>query len=104
MKSGQGEVYTDFDLQIVRNPDEEFDFDSDKLKNLKRKDLMSRLYVTPPDPPEVLVKAKELKGLVVKDFYNSVSFNKYIYAKINGGGPVYVFKNNNGDILLRKAK
>jgi len=39
MKSRQGEVYTDFDLQIVRNPDEGFDFDSDKLKNLKRESL-----------------------------------------------------------------
>ncbi|MBD3414911.1 MAG: hypothetical protein GF421_10830 [Candidatus Aminicenantes bacterium] len=118
MKSGRGEVYTDFDLQIVRNPDEEFDFDSRKLKNLQKDDLRNRFYVvTPPTPPKAVdVKAdvsKELKesiALRARDamYINAdaldISFNKYIYAKINGGGPVYVFNNNNGDILLRKAK
>ncbi len=115
MKSGEGEVYTDFDLQIVRNPDEGFDFDSDKLKNLKRESLRSFYYLNPPEVPNapVLVSGESLEGLAVsfkgvRDFargeYFDISFSRYIYAKINGGGPVYVFSNNEGDILLRKAK
>ncbi|MBU4203199.1 MAG: sigma-70 family RNA polymerase sigma factor [Acidobacteria bacterium] len=35
---------------------------------------------------------------------NVISFDKSIYAKVNGGGPVYQFKNYNGDIMIRKAK
>lgn len=120
MKSYRGEVYTDFDLQIVKNPDEGFDFDSDKLKNLQKENLRTWFYVTPPNPPDppkaVDVKAdvssKDLKESIAirarkGNVYTralDISFNKYIYAKINGGGPVYVFNNNNGDILLRKAK
>jgi len=113
MKSGKGEVYTDFDLQIVRNPDEGFDFDSDKLKNLRRENLRNFYYLTPPNPPEVPV-AEELSGklaVAIRDArgiargeYYDIFFNRYIYARINGGGPVYVFSNNEGDILLRKAK
>jgi len=127
MKSHRGEVYTDFDLQIVRNPDEGFDFDSDKLKNLKG-EARGLFYVTPPippTPPEVVVdkkdveeeiseelkekivaRARDARSVVMGDFGGSyeLAFNKYIYARINGGGPVYVFNNNNGDILLRKAK
>jgi len=114
MKSGRGEVYTDFDLQIVRNPDEGFDFDSDKLKNLER-EARGLFYLTPPDAPDVpevvisRIKAGiaerkvELRDFEVGGVYG-FSLSKYIYAKINGGGPVYVFNNNNGDILLRKAK
>jgi hypothetical protein len=117
MKSYRGEVYTDFDLQIVRNPDEGFEFDSDKLKSLKG-EARRQFYVTPPTPPnppevpEVVISRirsgiaeRELKArdLEVEGVYD-ISFNRYIYAKINGGGPVYVFNNNNGDILLRKAK
>jgi hypothetical protein len=122
MKSGEGEVYTDFDLQIVRNPDEGFDFDSDKLKNLKRENLRSFYYVTPSNPPdapavinaraaerlskELYSRVREGGNVVLGDAggYFDISFNRYIYARINGGGPVYVFSNNQGDILLRKAK
>jgi len=115
MKSRQGEVYTDFDLQIVRNPDEGFDFDSDKLKNLKRENLRSFYYRTPPNPPEVpvVIPEKSIGDLKVsireaRDFvrgeYFDIAFNRYIYARINGGGPVYVFSSNEGDILLRKAR
>jgi hypothetical protein len=123
MKSYRGEVYTDFDLQIVQNPDEGFDFNSDKLKNLQKENLRTWFYVTPPtppNPPEVVVDKKDADELKEKiaaraihsgnvitgdlgDYYD-LSFNRYIYAKINGGGPVYVFNNNEGDILLRKAK
>ena len=115
MKSGQGEVYTDFDLQIVRNPDEGFDFDSDKLKNLKRESLRSFYYLSPPKVPDAPVAvsgeyigklAVAIRGArdVARGDYYDISFNRYIYARINGGGPVYVFSNNEGDILLRKAK
>jgi hypothetical protein len=114
MKSGRGEVYTDFDLQIVRNPDEGFDFDSDKLKNLER-EARGLCYLTPPDAPDVpevvisrIKSGIAERGLELRDFevggVYGFSFSKYIYAKINGGGPVYVFNNNNGDILLRRAK
>ncbi|MGM0467017.1 MAG: DUF4097 family beta strand repeat-containing protein, partial [Acidobacteriota bacterium] len=123
MKSYRGEVYTDFDLQIVKNPGEGFDFDSDKLKNLKRENLRRWFYVTPPNPPDppetvdvviseklkeeikerIAVRAKDVRNVSTGDVYE-FSFNRYIYARINGGGPVYVFNNNGGDILLRKAK
>jgi len=33
-----------------------------------------------------------------------ISFDKYIYGNINGGGPEYAFKNFNGDIYIRKGK
>ena len=33
-----------------------------------------------------------------------ISFEKYIYGSINGGGPEYTFKNFNGDIYMRKGK
>jgi DUF4097 and DUF4098 domain-containing protein YvlB len=33
-----------------------------------------------------------------------ISFEKYIYGTINGGGPEYIFKNFNGDIYIRKGK
>ncbi len=115
IKSGQGEVYTDFDLQIVRNPDEGFDFDSDKLKNLKRENLRNFYYLNPPEVPAVpvvvsgesienlAVSIRDARGIARGEYYD-ISFNRYIYARINGGGPVYVFSNNEGDILLRKAK
>jgi DUF4097 and DUF4098 domain-containing protein YvlB len=33
-----------------------------------------------------------------------ISFEKYIYGAINGGGPEFTFKNFNGDIYIRKGK
>jgi DUF4097 and DUF4098 domain-containing protein YvlB len=33
-----------------------------------------------------------------------ISFEKYIYGAINGGGPEFTFKNFNGDIYIRKKK
>ncbi|MFC2164344.1 DUF4097 domain-containing protein [Acidobacteriota bacterium] len=33
-----------------------------------------------------------------------ISFDKYIFGAINGGGPEYAFKNFNGDIYIRKGK
>ncbi len=34
----------------------------------------------------------------------TISFDRYIFGAINGGGPEYAFKNFNGDIYIRKGK
>ncbi len=88
-------------------------------KNIQRENLRAQFYFVPQTPPEnvdvmvseklkerIAVRAKDARNGVIEDIggYYNFSFNRYIYAEINGGGPVYVFNNNNGDILLRKAK
>jgi hypothetical protein len=66
MNSKMGEVYTDFDVDLVKNE------------------------------PEIK-QSSENSGF-------KVVVNKYLTAKLNGGGPEYNFKNFNGNIIIRKKK
>lgn len=68
MKSQQGDVYSDFDI------------------NLK------------PAPQKAEEVSKSGKGKY------RISFEKYVYGAINGGGPEYVFNTFNGDVYIRKGK
>jgi DUF4097 and DUF4098 domain-containing protein YvlB len=68
MKSDQGEIYSDFQLQ------------------------------TKPAPANVEKEEKKEKGKYM------VSFDKSVYAALNGGGQKVVFKTFNGDIYIRKKK
>ncbi len=68
MKSQQGDVYSDFDI------------------NLK------------PAPQKAEEVEKSGKGKY------RISFEKYVYGAINGGGPEYVFNTFNGDVYIRKGK
>lgn len=68
MKSEQGEIYSDFELQ------------------------------TKSAPVKVEKEEKKEKGKYM------VSFEKSVYATLNGGGEEVVFKTFNGDIYIRKKK
>jgi len=66
MNTRMGEIYTDFDVDIVKTDPE-----------VKRNNDLN---------------------------YYRVEVNKYLTAKINGGGPELNFKNFNGNIIIRKKK
>ena len=68
MKSDQGEIYSDFQLQ------------------------------TKPAPAKMEKEEKKEKGKYM------VSFEKSVFAALNGGGEEVVFKTFNGDIYIRKKK
>lgn len=106
MKSDRGDVYTDFDFQIVRDPKEGFEFKNKRGGRI----ILSEDIPTPPEPPIIVSRSGGTTDLALAlekgktSEVKAISFDKAIYAKVNGGGPVYQFKNINGDIMIRKAK
>lgn len=64
MKTEQGEVYSDFDVSLV------------KSGPVQKKDVKSGTY--------------------------KVTIDEWVKGDINGGGPEFMMKNYNGDILIRK--
>ncbi len=51
------------------------------------------------------MELKKTEPLVEKDEgnnYKKYSIDKWVYGKINGGGPEFLFKNMNGNIYIRK--
>lgn len=74
--------------------------------------------VTLPDNTKATAKVRSDRGEIYTDFEMDmeqskkdvrksngeyeVSINSWVYGKINGGGPEYLFKNMNGNILIRK--
>lgn len=110
MKSDRGDVYSDFEFQIVKDPKDGFEF-KDKEKPTRRAsgiatDVTVRLRDIERTVAET-VKAGTGRAIIVGDNTKGVyqiAFGNFIYAKINGGGPVYQFKNYTGDIMIRKSK
>lgn len=51
-----------------------------------------------PAPQKDVEKARKEEGKY------KISFGRYIYGKINGGGPEFQFNNYSGDIFIRRAK
>ncbi|MCJ7681791.1 MAG: DUF4097 family beta strand repeat-containing protein [Candidatus Aminicenantes bacterium] len=120
LKSDRGNVYTDFDLQVVKDPKDGFEFtkkrgDDDNIGLI----IAGETVPDAPTPPTVVVSprgvgrdiargvSRDVARALARDLgsrANVISFDKSIYAKVNGGGPVYQFKNYNGDIMIRKAK
>ncbi len=106
MKSDRGDVYTDFDFQIVRDPKEGFEFKNKRGGRI----ILSEDIPTPPEPPIIVSRSGGTTDLTLTlekgktSEVKAISFDKAIYAKVNGGGPVYQFKNINRDIMIRKAK
>lgn len=66
LKSDNGDVFTDFDLSMEKDP-------------------------------KAAQKENEGKG-------QKIYLDKWMYGKINGGGPEMLFKNFNGNIYIRKSK
>jgi DUF4097 and DUF4098 domain-containing protein YvlB len=89
LRSDQGDVYTDFDLQQVRqdaanpnpnqNPNPNVDIDRNRLRRdivRQRADLQRR----------------------------RVEIDNAIYGSINGGGPDFEMRTFNGNVYVRKGK
>jgi DUF4097 and DUF4098 domain-containing protein YvlB len=77
MNSQQGDIYSDFDVQIKAQPPQAQEEDQDQDMDEGRGDRRERARYR-------------------------ISFDKTIYGAINGGGPVFTFKTFNGDIYIRK--
>jgi hypothetical protein len=118
LKSDRGSVYTDFDLQIVKDPKDGFEFTKKREDNDVLGIIISDSSAEVPSPPRIPTPVVSPRAVTDRaervlaralargqgSRANVISFDKSIYAKVNGGGPVYQFKNYNGDIMIRKAK
>jgi DUF4097 and DUF4098 domain-containing protein YvlB len=85
------------------NGDVDVTFPASIKANVKMKsdrgDIYSDFEVSiTPSPAKVIEDEKKEEGKY------RISFGKYIYGTINGGGPEFQFNNFNGDIYIRKAK
>jgi len=69
-----------------------------KMKS-ERGDVYSDFDIQIAQAPQKVEEDERAEGGGYK-----ISFEKYIYGNINGGGPEYTFKNFNGDIYIRKGK
>lgn len=115
LKSDRGNVYTDFDLQIVKDPKDGFEFtkgrDSGNLGVVIAGSTVPDVRAVPVPSVSVRGTGRDVSREVARALarenstgVNMISFDRAIYAKVNGGGPVYQFKNYNGDIMIRKTK
>jgi len=80
LKSDNGEIYTDFDMAMEKGnqfatPDKANSLVPSRLRNAESPATGTRIYV-----------------------------DKWLYGKLNGGGPDILFKNFNGNIYIRKGK
>ncbi len=82
--------------------------------------LNGKIEVTLPADTKANLKMKNTRGEILTDFeveindkpkierksntkgVYKVSINEWMYGKINGGGPEYMFSNFNGDIIIKK--
>jgi len=78
MSSEQGDIYSDFDVQIKAQPPQAQEEDQEQ------------------DVDE------EERGERRERARYRIRFDKTIYGAINGGGPAFTFKTFNGDIYIRK--
>jgi len=67
--------------------------------NSERGDVYSDFDIRIDQSPQKIEEDERKEGGKFR-----ISFEKYIYGAINGGGPEYTFKNFNGDIYIRKGK
>ena len=112
LKSDRGNIYTDFDLQLVKDPKDGFEFTKDRDDNDALGIVISGAELPDlPTPATPVLSTRAITRDTVRARTreqvagaNIISFEKAIYAKVNGGGPVYQFKNYNGDIMIRKVK
>lgn len=83
------------------NGDIDVTFPQDLKANVKMKsdrgDIYSDFEVSIEQAPQKAQEDPEEKSGKYQ-----ISFGKFIYGKIGGGGPEFVFNNYNGDILIRK--
>ena len=77
MSSEQGDIYSDFDVQIKSQPPQAQEEDQEQDEDEGRGDRRERARYR-------------------------IRFDKTIYGAINGGGPMFTFKTFNGDIYIRK--
>ena len=82
LRSDQGDVYTDFDLQLRQdssdpNPNVSIDLDRPRGDNARQR---------------------------VDDARRRVEVDKAIYGSINGGGPDFEMRTFNGNVYVRKGK
>jgi DUF4097 and DUF4098 domain-containing protein YvlB len=85
------------------NGDIDVTFPADIKANVKMKsergDIYSDYEIKITAAPTSPVEDKRKEGGKY-----TISFGKYIYGTINGGGPEFQFNNFNGNIFIRKAK
>lgn len=85
------------------NGDVDVTFPASIKANVKMKsdrgDIYSDFEVSITPSPAKVVEDEKKEGGKYR-----ISFGKYIYGTINGGGPEFQFNNFNGDIYIRKAK
>jgi len=97
MKTRDGDVYSDFDIQIVPKPKEE-------------KAETSILAVPVPEAATKEMIAASRLAVRLRDAPRGMTIagvnidSPAIYGKINGGGPQFQFNTFQGDVLIRKAK
>jgi putative adhesin len=109
LRSDQGEVYTDFDVQIQQqrptpNPP--------KVGTAPPAPPAPPLPPLPPLPPGASADdlrereraARELARQVRGNRGNRIEIDTAIYGTINGGGPEFELRTFNGNIYLRKGK
>jgi hypothetical protein len=89
LRSDQGDVYTDFDLQLRQdssdpNPNVSIDLDRPRGDNARQRvdDARQR----------------------VDNARRRVEVDKAIYGSINGGGPDFEMRTFNGNVYVRKGK
>ncbi|MFC2156737.1 DUF4097 family beta strand repeat-containing protein [Acidobacteriota bacterium] len=110
MKSDRGDVYSDFEFQIVKDPKDGFEFKEKEKPTRRGSGISTDVSVRLRDIERSVatsVRAGTGRAIVVGDNAKGVyqiAFGNFIYAKINGGGPVFQFKNYTGDIMIRKGK
>ena len=85
------------------NGDIDVTFPPDIKANVKMKSTQGNIYsdyeISIMQDPTKVVEDSRKKGGKYR-----ISFGKYIYGTINGGGPEFQFNTFNGDIFIRKAK
>jgi hypothetical protein len=85
------------------NGDVDVTFPADIKANVKMKSQQGEIYsdfdiTLKPVPQKAEEVSKSGKGKY------RISFEKYVYGTINGGGPEYSFNTFNGDVFIRKGK
>jgi len=92
----------------------------DKESPMAFSSLNGKIDVTFPSNIKATAKIRNERGEIYSDFemevqksepiiekdegknYKKYSIDKWVFAKINGGGPEFLFKNMNGNIYIRK--
>jgi hypothetical protein len=103
MNSARGNIYSDFDIKMIPKPEGEEEVETPKLSTgvaIPKLNASTRARTF----ERAITRARNAGSIGVLAGSQLVIGGDYVYGTINGGGPVFHFKNFMGDILIRKAK